>query len=202
MGRPAEPEAQAAPCPRPTAPPAAVSPRLGRPFGRPHRVSAPAGQATRTEGPGPGGIWGPSPQEIRPLAAAGTREPGAPQEEGSRRGERAGRSPGPGNCFDPPRAGDAEDPGIPRRHSGPSAGLTASDRPGSAPRGETAPAPRTRPQTGPRIPARSPPRARSWASGRCGNRERRTERRGARGTPELGRGAQGSDVRAPGPLSS
>ena len=89
-----------------------------------------------------------------------------------------------------------------RRHSDPSPGLRASDRPGSSPRGETAPAPRTRPQTGPRVPARSPPRARPWASGRFGNRERRTGRKGAGDTPELGRGDQGSDVRAPGPLSS
>ena len=55
---------------------------------------------------------------------------------------------------------------------------------------------------GARVPAHSPPRARPWASGRCANPERRTGRRGAGDTSELGRGAQGSDVRAPGPLSS
>ena len=147
-----------------------------------------------TGGPVPAGSPGPWP----PL------EPGSwvrPEKPGGRE-ERAGRSLSPGDGSDPPRAGDAEDLGLRRRHSGPSAGLRASNRQGSSPRGETAPAPRTRPPTEPLVPARSPPRARPRASGRCGDRERRTGRRGARGTPELGRGDQGSDVRAPGPLSS
>ena len=75
--------------------------------------AAPAGQATRTEGPGPGGTWGPVP--------AGAPCPWPPLEPGSRGRpekpgggeERAGRSPCPGDGSDPPRAGDAEDPGIP-----------------------------------------------------------------------------------------
>ena len=86
-----------------------------------------------------------------------------------------------------------------RRHSGSFAGLRASNRPGSAPRGETAPAPRTRPPTRPRVPARSPPRARPRVSGRFGNRERRTWRRGARHTRARSRdpGLRRAGARAP-----
>ncbi|XDA76133.1 hypothetical protein R6Z07F_006293 [Ovis aries] len=65
-------------------------------------------------GPGQGGIWGPV-----PAGAPGPwppLEPGSPVRPEKPGGgeERAGRSPCPGDVSDPPRAGDAEDPGIPR----------------------------------------------------------------------------------------
>ena len=136
-----------------------------------------------------------------PLAAAGTREPGAPRDAGRRRGEsgavsvprRRFRSPAGRRCGGP---GDA-------------AGGTAALSPGSG-----LPTDRDRhrgdklhplPARGHRRglasppaplpgPDRGPPAAEGTGSGGPGE--------GARGTPELVRGAQGSDVRAPGRLSS
>ncbi|XDA89784.1 hypothetical protein R6Z07M_019404 [Ovis aries] len=200
LGRPAEPEAQAAPCPRPTAPPAAASPRLGLPLGRRLREAAPAGQATRTEGPGRPGSGVPSPQELRDPGCRWNRKPGAPEKPGGGE-ERSGRSPCPGDGSDPLRAGDAEDPGIPRAAQRPlrrakgfrPAGLGPAGRNCThSPHAATDGASRPRPLLP--GPDPGPPAAAGTGTGRPGE--------GARGTPELGRGAQGSDVRAPGPLSS
>ncbi|XDA76136.1 hypothetical protein R6Z07F_006296 [Ovis aries] len=174
---------------------------LGLPLGRPLREAAPAGQATGTDGPGPGGIWSPVP--------SGAPGPWPPLEPGSlvrpeKAGggeERRGGLRAPETVLIPRGREMWRTRGSRRRHSGPFAGLRASNRPGSAPRGESAPAPRTRHRRGlASPPARlpepdpGPPAAEGTGSGGPGE--------GARGTPELGRGAQGSDVRAPGPLSS
>ncbi|XDA89781.1 hypothetical protein R6Z07M_019400 [Ovis aries] len=84
-------------------------------------AARPAAPGSRARGagdahgrPGPGGIWGPV-----PAGAPGPwppLEPGSPVRPEKPGGgeERAGRSPCPGDVSDPPRAGDAEDPGIPR----------------------------------------------------------------------------------------
>ena len=138
-------------------------------------------RARRARGLGGSGV--PSPQELR---APGRRwNPGAgcaPRSREAARKERGGlRALEPVPI--PRRPKMRRTQGSRRRHSGPSAGLRASDRPGSAPRGETAPAPRTRPPTGSRIPAGSPPRTRPQASGSCPNPERRTRRRGAAAHP-------------------
>ena len=138
-------------------------------------------RARRARGLGGSGV--PSPQELR---APGRRwNPGAgcaPRSREAARKERGGlRALEPVPI--PRRPKMRRTQGSRRRHSGPSAGLRASDRPGSAPRGETAPAPRTRPPTGSRIPAGSPPRTRPQASGSCANPERRTGRRGAAAHP-------------------
>ena len=138
-------------------------------------------RARRARGLGGSGV--PSPQELR---APGRRwNPGAgcaPRSREAARKERGGlRALEPVPI--PRRPKMRRTQGSRRRHSGPSAGLRASDRPGSAPRGETAPAPRTRPPTGSRIPPGSPPRTRPQASGSCPNPERRTGRRGAAAHP-------------------
>ena len=136
-----------------------------------------------------------------PLAAAGTREPGAPREAGRRRGEsgavslpqRRFRSPAGGRCGGPgDPAGDTADPS-------PGSGLPTNR---ARPRGEKLhPLPvrghrqgRSSPPARFPEPEPGPPAAGGTGTGRPGE--------GARGTPELGREAQGSDVRAPGRLSS
>ncbi|XDA73314.1 hypothetical protein R6Z07M_005570 [Ovis aries] len=153
-------------------------------------------------GSGPAGICGPV-----PAGAPGPwppLEPGSPvrPEKPGGSEERAGRSPCPGDGSDPPRTGDAEYPGIPRAAQRPLHRAKGFRPAGLGPAGRICTRSPHASPTRPRVPARSSPRARPRASCRCGNRERRTGRRGARGTPELGRGAQGSDMRAPGPLSS
>ena len=116
--------------------------------------------------------------------------------------ERAGRSPGIGAGSDTPQAEDAEDPGIPpaaqrplRRTKGfrPTGLGPAGRNCTRSPHAATHGASRLRPlaSPGPTLglrPLREP--------------EEEHGGRGARDTPELGRRAQGSDMRAPGPLSS
>ncbi|CAI9177508.1 unnamed protein product [Rangifer tarandus platyrhynchus] len=91
-----------------------VSP-TGLPLVRPLREAAPAGQSTRTEGPGPGGIRSPVPAgALDPWPPRPAREPGSrlrPEKPGGGE-ERARRPPGPGDGPNPPRAGK-EDPGAP-----------------------------------------------------------------------------------------
>ena len=153
-------------------------------------------------GPGAGRDLGSRPRRSSgPLAAAGTREPGAPREAGRRRGE-SGAVSGPLRPVGSPAGRRCGGPGDPaggtaalRRAKGfrPTGLGPAGRNCTRSPHAATYGASRPRPLSS---------RSRPWASGRCGNRERRTGRRGACSTLELGRGAQGSDVRAPGPLSS
>ncbi|XP_043732349.1 basic salivary proline-rich protein 2-like [Cervus elaphus] len=151
-------------------------------------------------GPGPGAIRNAIPAGAPgPWPAQRAREPGSrerPKQPGGGE-ERAGRPPGPGDGPNPPRAGK-EDPGAPPAAQRLLCRAKDFRSNGLGPPGEKLhQLPARGHRRGRASPARSPPRARPGASaasaGTCGRRT------GARPVPELGRGAQGSDVRAPGP---